>query len=238
MTPAAPGCLGKSAADCKGVVSAGLHVFYGCCWFVTVPQSCIDHPLPINEISGAPMKCENFNMGKWRALTCGGSTLAAWKESETSALRCFCTFELQHNRDQACFASTGEGNYSLQPFPVCSAVAQGTLGRIHILLNVLWWSLLWKIFGSTRTGGGVKVTHCLQVCFHHKKQWKIEEGVSLLSIPTVAWIFLVSAPIYEPNINIPCISVGSDTNTLKGMTGSSIQPADCQRQWWRWALVG
>lgn len=106
--------------------------------------------------------------GKWRALTCGGSTLTAWKESETSVLRCFCTIELLHNKDQACIPSTGEGNYSLQPFPVCSAVAQVTLEGIHILLNVLWWSLLWKIFGSTITVcvcGWVKVTHCLQVCF-------------------------------------------------------------------------
>lgn len=163
MAPAAPGCLGQSAADCEGVVSAGLHLFYGCCCVVTVPQSCIDHPLAIYEVSWNVGRISIW--GKWRALTCGGLTLTAWKEPETSVLRCFCIFELQHNKHQACIPSTGQGNCSLQPFPVCSAVVQVTLERIHILLNVLWWSLLWYL-GQPGLGGGVKVTHCPHPAFH------------------------------------------------------------------------
>lgn len=67
MTPAAPGCLRQSAADFEGVVSAGLHIFYGCFCFVTVPQSCINHPLVIYEghlVSDTPMKCCE-NLDKW-----------------------------------------------------------------------------------------------------------------------------------------------------------------------------
>lgn len=106
MTPAAPGGLGQSAADCKGVVSAGLHILYCSRCFVTVPQSCIDHPLAIYKISGAPMKCqENFDMGEKK-----GSYLR-WVDTDClERIRDICSKMLLHN----CIATQqGSGLYSV-----------------------------------------------------------------------------------------------------------------------------
>lgn len=155
MTPAAPGCLGQSAADFEGVVSAGLHFFYGCFCFVTVPQSCINHPLVIYErhlVSDTPMKCcENLDKRRNKGLLPAESR--HWHSERIRDISSKMLLHIWIVMKQRSSLNSVNRERQQQFAAICFmqwyfSYLTVALERIHTLLNVLWWSLIWKMFSG------------------------------------------------------------------------------------------